>query len=159
MIVTVTPTLQAGTVVRWYDTENAEDRGEPIVTASRNGVRVHGYLHDTPVAVLATAHSAWHVLRADNDADLNHLATHRRRGILGPLVPVERPFAGGGVVQPGPDTGSDTIPLALSPGGVGQPLADTSYNLEADGHLIAAADVASYGRDLIDQINQTRPAP
>lgn len=92
MIVTVTPTIMDGTVVRWYATENPEGLGEPQVSVSRNGVLVSGYLHEVPEAVLAQAQELHRRWRRDRDAwpDVRKLATHRRRGILGPLEPVEQ---------------------------------------------------------------------
>ncbi|MGX4657087.1 hypothetical protein ACWCHM_26060 [Micromonospora sp. SCSIO 07396] len=90
MIVTVTPTLMDGTVVRWHWGESdANNPGiEPIVSASRNGVRVGVYLHQVPADVMAAAQQAYDALSRDHHADLKHLATHRRRGLFGPLEPV-----------------------------------------------------------------------
>jgi hypothetical protein len=90
MIVIVTPTIMDGTVVRWYATEHAAVERDEAITASRNGIRVPGDLADIPDAVIRAAVGAHVVLRDDEDIDLSHLATHRRRGMFGPLEPVER---------------------------------------------------------------------
>ena len=88
MIVTVTPTIMDGTVVRWYHNENAVEYGREMVSASRNGVRVNGYLTDVPGDVLSAAQQAYETLRRDDRTDISHLATHRRRGLFGPLEPI-----------------------------------------------------------------------
>lgn len=88
MIVTVTPTVMDGTVVRWYHNEDAAEYGREMVSASRNGVRVNGYLNDVAADVLSAAQQAYETLRRDNRADVSGLATHRRSGMFGPLVPV-----------------------------------------------------------------------
>jgi hypothetical protein len=98
MIVIITPTIMDGTVVRWYrpvevtGIDTAEPTfiaGEELVSASRNGVRVRGYLDQIGDQVLADARQAYEALRADSDADLSHLATHRRRAMFSDdLVPV-----------------------------------------------------------------------
>lgn len=90
MIVTVTPTVIDGTVVRWYFVEvDAEISGvDPDISASRNGVRIGTFLHLVPADVLATAQQAHETLNADHHANLRHLATHRRGGLFGPLKPI-----------------------------------------------------------------------
>lgn len=92
MIVTVTPTIGDGTVVRWYhddtDTDNLYTT-EPVVSASRNGVRVNVHLHEVPEAVMQEAQDAFEALSRDHNTNLRHLATHRRRGSLfGPYEPI-----------------------------------------------------------------------
>ena len=88
MIVTVTPTVMSDTVVRWYRGESAEELGAEQVSASRDGVIVNGYLHLVPDCVMATAGAAYLTLKRDRAAYLGHLATHRRKGMFGPLEPV-----------------------------------------------------------------------
>ncbi|RAN92645.1 hypothetical protein GAR05_06137 [Micromonospora saelicesensis] len=90
MIVTVTPTIGDGTVVRWYYTESdAEQPGiEPVISASRNGVRIGVFFHQLPDGLFATAQETYEQLRRDSNADVKHLATHRRRNLFGPLEPV-----------------------------------------------------------------------
>lgn len=89
MIVTVTPTVMSGRVVRWHLSEIAEEMNEPQVSASRDGVLVHGYLHMVQPEILTAATAAYEALSRDSGVDLEHLATHRRRGLRGPLVPIE----------------------------------------------------------------------
>ncbi|MFD6565362.1 hypothetical protein [Micromonospora profundi] len=92
MIVTVTPTIMSGTVVRWYHDNDDLDRLpgiEPVASASRDGIRVGVYLHDVPAEVMQAAEEVHETLRRDPDADLSHLATHRKRGGLGgPYEPI-----------------------------------------------------------------------
>lgn len=91
VIVTVTPTLGDGTVVRWYETEAdaANNAIQPLVSASRNGVLVSTYLHVVPTEVMEAAQTVYVNLRRDPDTDMGYLATHRRRGLFGPLEPVQ----------------------------------------------------------------------
>lgn len=90
MIVTVTPTIMDGVVVRWYHTLADADHPGPlaVVSASRNGVRVNGYLDEIPDEVMATARHVHATLAKDRDADFGHLATHRRARLFGLLEPV-----------------------------------------------------------------------
>lgn len=85
MIVTVTPTIMDGTVVRWYAGEDAEDRAEELASASRNRAIV---ADSAPDSLRCTAESVHAALRQNRNADLNYLATHRREGLSGPLVSV-----------------------------------------------------------------------
>lgn len=96
MIVTVTPTIMDGTVVCWYRPVDVTGLGEVVprsvagdelASASRNGVLVRGYLHDVE-QVLPAARAAYELLRANRDADLSHLATHRGGVFYGDFVPV-----------------------------------------------------------------------
>jgi len=103
MIVTVSPTIMDGTVVRWYPDTTPLDAilsVEPIVSASRNGVLIGTYLHHVPQDVLALAQNVYANLRRDHNAPVQHLATHRRRGLFGPYEPVPTP------AQPA-DTGAE----------------------------------------------------
>jgi hypothetical protein len=94
MICTVTPTINDGTVVRWYfphDMVAVVDQpcSSPAVSATRSGVRVSTYLHEPPTWVMTAAQNAYETLMADPDADMTGLATHRRKyAIGGPLVPI-----------------------------------------------------------------------
>jgi hypothetical protein len=96
-VVTVTPTIMDGTVVRWHPDLNAATHRRPWISASRNGVSVHTtYLTDVPDEVVTAAREAYEVLRRDRHADLQHLATHRDSVVLnGPLVPADREVRGG----------------------------------------------------------------
>jgi len=87
-VVTVTPTIMDGTVVRWYRSLAAAESPAVcgIISASRTGVIGGGDLI-TP----ADWEAAWSVheqLSRDQSADLDHLATHRRQSLMGPLVSV-----------------------------------------------------------------------
>lgn len=94
IIVTVTPTIMDGAVVRWYASVNAAECGDPIASASRAGVLVTGYLHEVPAAVMAQANEAFEILR-DRDGRrgapelVYPMATHRKRGLFGPLERIE----------------------------------------------------------------------
>lgn len=90
MIVTVTPTIGDGTVVRWYADSAPLDALSHIamVSASRNGVIVSGYLHEVPDDVMAAARDTYETLRRNRDADVRHLATHRKRRMFGPYEPI-----------------------------------------------------------------------
>lgn len=90
-VITVKATIMDGTVVRWHRNLNAAEIHLPTLSASHNGVMVHGeYLTDVPDTWITAAREAHETLRADRDADMTHLATHRNRGFPnGPLVPVE----------------------------------------------------------------------
>lgn len=91
LVCTVTPTIQDGTVVRWYRSlRAAEDRAE-VVSASRNGVLVRGFLHEVPAEALAKANEAFEILRRNGPRELvQDMATHRTK--LGDhlLVPILR---------------------------------------------------------------------
>lgn len=93
-VVTVTPTIGDGTVVRWHTSEAAAGGGYPFVSASRNAVIVHE-------ATLRTAAAGENLRRLLDHAfavqarilrgeDVRDLATHERRGLTGPMLPVER---------------------------------------------------------------------
>jgi hypothetical protein len=62
-IVIATPTLMDGTVVRWYRSEAAHERGAEQVSASRNGVIVNGFLHEVPQEVMGQAGEAYQILQ------------------------------------------------------------------------------------------------
>lgn len=92
MICTVTPTIMSGTVVRWYypGTMSAEPGTKAPVSASRDGVLIGIFLHEVPDEVLAKANEAYEILRDDGPRELvQGMATHRRKGLFGELVPVE----------------------------------------------------------------------
>lgn len=74
MIVTVTPTVQDGTVVRWYSAKGDIPLAE-IASASRNMLLV---LDETPVDVRDAAEAAHRELSKKRDADMRHYATHTR---------------------------------------------------------------------------------
>jgi hypothetical protein len=88
-VVLVVPTIQDGTVVRWYRDLLAARNGRAWATASRNGVVVEF----APRALAEAAYDAHELLAADRNADMSGLATHRRNdGLLAhELVPVDAP--------------------------------------------------------------------
>lgn len=91
VVVTVTPTIQDGTVVRWYRSEIAAERRMVMISASRNGVAIGEHLSngEVPPETLAAAEAAHAELRANRDADMSVYATHRRTNSpWAPLVPV-----------------------------------------------------------------------
>ena len=91
-IVTVTPTIGDGTVVRWFASEYAAERCRPTVSASRNRVCIDGDFGTDEeriklMAVIESAHEAHRLLRRSR-VDLSGLATHRSQ-FGGGLVPLE----------------------------------------------------------------------
>lgn len=85
-VITVTATIQDGTVVRWYRSVQAAENRGPALSPSRKGVMVHHeYLTDIPAEWIDRAREAHATLAADGDADFKSWATHRRLGLLGPL--------------------------------------------------------------------------
>jgi len=88
MIVTITPTVMDGTVLRWYPTDDpAQAVGQPIVSVSRNRMEAHA--EDVPEQVQRDAIAAFAELRADRGADVRRFATHYRTLRSG-LVPIEK---------------------------------------------------------------------
>lgn len=88
-VITVTATIQSGTVIRWYRSVEAVQVRGPALSASRDGVMIHGeYLTAIPEEWIERAKAAYAMLAADHNADLGDWATHRRRGLLGPLEPI-----------------------------------------------------------------------
>lgn len=91
-VVTVTPTIMSGTVVRWHRSVLAAENNTPVLSASRDGVCVHNgaYLHTIPGEWIDDATAAYEALRDHRHPDLSYLATHRRSGLSGPLEPVTK---------------------------------------------------------------------
>ena len=79
----VFPTIMDGTVVRWYASEAAAENGHEMASASRNGVVVDM----APREVALAAYDAYEQLRADRNADMSGLRTHRRN-FTGPPEPI-----------------------------------------------------------------------
>jgi hypothetical protein len=96
--VTVTPTIQDGTVVRWYDSEHWLMMGEPSFSASRRRVRIG--LRDIATTaqrnrLVAAIDAAMEVQgRILNGEDVRHLATWERDGLTGPHRPIEPVVSG-----------------------------------------------------------------
>lgn len=84
MVVIATPTIMDGLVVRWHRSESAAENGSELMSASRNGIQVHCYLHQVPEDVLATARWAHEQLAAGRAyEEVQALATHRYKYLLG----------------------------------------------------------------------------
>lgn len=90
-VVTATHTIMDGLVLRWYASlAAAEYGGRECLSASRNGVMIHGnvYLHDLPDEWVEAARRAHELLRAGKDAEARKLATHEAKGFTGDLVAI-----------------------------------------------------------------------
>lgn len=87
-IVTVTSTAVDGAVVRWYPSLDRAERGDPIISASRNGVVFHEPEHVTGTWRYY-AYQA-HIRLSQRGADMSALATHRRRSPMDPLEATHR---------------------------------------------------------------------
>ncbi len=85
MIVTTTPTIMDGHVLRWYPNETTERSERPLLGVSRNGISVHAtYLHQVE-HLLDDAREAHRRLAAGQD--VTDLATHRSR-MFGAAEPI-----------------------------------------------------------------------
>lgn len=82
-VVLVTPTIEDGTVVRWYVHEAAAENCCEYMSASRNGVLVKTYLHKVPEGQLLAAQAAYELMRRDRNADVSDMATHRFKRFMG----------------------------------------------------------------------------
>jgi hypothetical protein len=85
-------TMLDGPVLTWFATLGAARHGRGVISASRNGVMVHGdvYLHAIPRKWMDQAEEAHADLAMGSDPPL-HLAHYRRMPMLGNpdgLVPV-----------------------------------------------------------------------
>lgn len=90
-VITVTSTIMDGTVVRWFSSVEAATNQRATLSASRRGVALHAeYLTDIPDRWVRHAIEVHRALAADPGADAAGLATHRRRGLFGPLEEVPR---------------------------------------------------------------------
>lgn len=85
-IVTITPTIMDGTVLRWYPSLAAAEDDRAIASASRN--KVEFYTDDVPPRIRDAAQAAHRELSANRNADVRHYATHQHEAMFGPLVPV-----------------------------------------------------------------------
>lgn len=83
------PTVQDGTVVRWYRSVDEAKYGSEIASASRDRVCIEG----ASQKVAARAYAVHEVLRSDRRADVSFVATHRRvtSGLGVELVELEHP--------------------------------------------------------------------
>lgn len=94
-VITVDVAVMDGTVVRWFRSLSAAETNRPTVSASRQGVMVHGeYLTSVPEVWIEAARAAHRKLTRAPRADMTSLATHQRRTVLGarsgPLDPITK---------------------------------------------------------------------
>lgn len=83
----ITPTVQDGTVVRWYASLDAAEHHDEMASASRNAVEF--YRDEIPARVRDAAQAAHRELSGNPGADVRHYATHEHTGAFGGrLVPV-----------------------------------------------------------------------
>lgn len=87
MIVTITPTVMDGTVLRWYDADDDTGR-HPAMSVSRNRVTVHDAerLGAAEAQAAAEAHAE---LKRDRYADVLRYATHARVRPGRALIPLK----------------------------------------------------------------------
>ena len=87
-VITMTSTVMSGTVVRWHRSLSAAENVSPVLSASRDGVMIHGdqFLARIPQEWVDAANQAHRDLAAGRD--VRDLATHSHRGFMGPLEPV-----------------------------------------------------------------------
>ena len=92
IVVTVSATIDHGTVVCWYRSERAAEQRWPMVSASAGWVRVGEHLTRAglPEGVMARAQLVHDLLDRKPDADLSGWATHRRT-VLGDLERLKQP--------------------------------------------------------------------
>lgn len=90
-VITATPTIQSGLVIRWFRGMGGYENRGAVLSASRDGVMIHGdvFLHDLPGEWVEAAKGATAAIRAEAQEDAKALATHRQDGFLGPLVSVD----------------------------------------------------------------------
>lgn len=79
MIVTVSPTATDGTAVRWFESYAKWTGRNAILSASRHGVYVHGWLDRIPDELIDKANDAHQILKAHRHANVDHFATHEVR--------------------------------------------------------------------------------
>jgi len=88
VIVTITPTVMDGTVLRWYDADDPENLGHPVMSVSRNRVEVYEQDRIGPMHAEQAA-KAYAELKADRYADVRRYATHARMRLAGALIPLK----------------------------------------------------------------------
>lgn len=86
MIVTITPTVMDGTVLRWYDAD--DDTGKPVMSVSRNRVEVYEKDRIGPMDAEMAA-KAYAELKRNRYADVRCYATHARMRLGGALIPLK----------------------------------------------------------------------
>jgi hypothetical protein len=87
-VVVATATIMDGRVVRWYRSETHAAAHECSVSASAHRVSVHDDDYQTlPGEWVALAMDVHRQLARDPDANVGHVATHRRVGLTDALEP------------------------------------------------------------------------
>jgi len=80
-VVIVTPTVQDGTVACWYRDVAAAERDDASVSASQSRVSIHDDdFQELPPEWVALALDVYRQLSRDRNANVGHMATHRRNG-------------------------------------------------------------------------------
>lgn len=80
----------AGNEVRWYPIyKDWRDGHPPIISASKLGVMINGYIDRIPENVYDAAHEVARALKRNPKADVSGYATHNVA--RHDLVPIERP--------------------------------------------------------------------
>lgn len=87
LVVTVTPTIMSGTVVRWFESLDHAERCHPFLSASRDEVITHVEGVVTP-DLRQQVDAVQAALKVGNRETVERLATHRREGLIGPIVEV-----------------------------------------------------------------------
>ena len=90
LVVISTPTIMDGYVVRWYHSEESAIYGREFLSASRNGVRINGFVHEVPPAVLARATEIYERLRDNRGGEhvARSAATHHMAFLSRDLTPI-----------------------------------------------------------------------
>ncbi len=86
-VVTATPTIMSGLVVRWHATLAAAESINPIISASREQVLEHQVKLVTP-ELRSEAYWIRGLIQRDAREQVYAYATHRHDGFLGPLVAI-----------------------------------------------------------------------
>ncbi|MFD5089377.1 hypothetical protein ACFWMR_02160 [Amycolatopsis thailandensis] len=90
LVVTVTPTIMEGTVIRWYRSLSAASTGgQAVASASRNGFSFFIMLTRADNPLIDAVRDAHDALAAGHVNEVETIATHRRHSLFGPLVPVD----------------------------------------------------------------------
>lgn len=86
MIVTTTPTIQDGQVLRWHLSEDSANYGDEIASASRNAILVDGNLLKIEPIIGDLKRAYERLARGE---DVTDMATHRAR-MFGGVEPIVR---------------------------------------------------------------------
>jgi hypothetical protein len=81
-------TIMDGQVLRWYRDQTAVENGDEIMSASRSGVKIYGYVHEVHREL---PHAERAYLRLRDGQDVDDVATHTVGLFRRDLKPIERP--------------------------------------------------------------------